>query len=300
MKKFLIWIASAVAVVVIFEIVFGRFVSSYMDKHSLPGDFAATDHVLRHFNEDILVLGSSVAKYSADAEAIEDSTGLTSYNGGGRGQMPPFFNTLLKAAVGQHVPKHVVLLLTEGNLSSADMGDYDLLSPYYDMNIADIDSILNTLDSTNKFKLKSALLRFNSKWLKILLYAATEKKQATLRRNGSEVMPLPSAFPNRWAYEFSDTITENRQRQLEEFIGICKTNGIQLNVAFTPRFINKTEPLESPLVESVSAICEKYGVKFHNDSRMEPFDSDSTLFYDNIHLNYRGAKVYTNTIIKRI
>lgn len=288
------------AVTLVAEILFGTGLKAYMSRNAMPGEYAGCDHMLRHYDEDILILGSSVAQLGIDARAVQDSLGMSCYNGGRQEQLFPYFLTTLKAAMAQHPPKHILLCMSEGNLSDETTGRaYDRLLFYYGMDIADIDSVLDSKGVAERVMNHSALYRLNRKWLTLVRFAMADDKTQQ-ERNGSEFLPHPAAYPERWPYEDTDTLTAIRRSQLLEFMHICAEHGTELSVILTPRFFTKDSAPESPLVHEVRALCVAGGVQFHNDSRLEPFNSDSTLFFDCVHLNVDGAAIYTDTIIRRL
>lgn len=57
---------------------------------------------------------------------------------------------------------------------------------------------------------------------------------------------------------------------------------------------------ETNVISQIEEIAKRYNVRVYNDIELEPFASDSTLFYNSTHININGAKQYTDTIIKRI
>ena len=83
------------AVILALDVALGFLFRKYMDSHTLPGDYEMADHVLRGFDEDAVVLGSSVALNSINARTLQDSIGVTVFNGGANGQTFPFYLTML-------------------------------------------------------------------------------------------------------------------------------------------------------------------------------------------------------------
>ena len=129
-----------VAVILALDMALGFLFRKYMDSHTLPGDYEMADHVLRGFDEDAVVLGSSVALNSINARTLQDSIGVTVFNGGANGQTFPFYLTMLKAVTQQKTPRKAILCLTPENLDGTGIGGrYNFLAPYYGRGIADID-----------------------------------------------------------------------------------------------------------------------------------------------------------------
>lgn len=299
-KKLLLWIGLVATVVAVAELVSGTLLKAYMRDHMLPGDLAPADHVLRASSEDILLLGSSVALYDIDARRVQDSLGVTCYNGGGAGQAFQYYLSILKGTLSHRPPQMILLCLIEGNLrSTINWDEYKRLSLYYGMGIADIDSVLDAEDTFSPIVNRSALYRLNGKWLKLFRSKRFDNEPASAH-NGSFIITPPDIYPERWPYEDDTTLSDECRGQLLNFIRICNTHGVMISVILTPRFFTRESAPESPLARETRAICEAHGVGFYNDSRMEPFNSDSTFFNDCVHLNVNGVNVYTDTIIRRL
>lgn len=298
MKRIIIWFLIIAGVIVALDVAFGFAFGKYMDSHTLPGDYEMTDHVLRGFDEEGIVLGSSVALNSINTKTLQDSLGMTFFNGGANGQTFPFYLTMLKAVTEQKSPKKVLLALTPENLDGTALGDrYNFLSPYYGRGIADIDERMENGELSERVFLKSNFYRLNRIWFRIMLY--NFMSAGIKGENGTIVKPLPSSFPPRRAFQGDFRMTPERRKDFEEFLKICRDKEIDLTVLFTPQYTEK-HPKPLTAVREAEALCRRYGARFFDDTLMEPFNSDSTLYYDDIHVNLNGTKIYTDTIISRL
>lgn len=297
--KLIKWIVATLVAVILLDLLFGFAFKKYMEARSLPGDYEMTEHILRHFDDDIVVLGSSVALNSINTKTLQDSLHLKTYNGASNGQAFPFYLTMLKAIVAQKVPKKVILGLTTNNLTDTGVGvRYNFLAPYYGYNIADINERLNGDDKIERIFLKSNFYRLNRIWFRILLYNFVSV--GIKSDNGFVAKPLPPMFPERISQTPpSKGISSERKSEVEEFFAICKDNDIDLTVVLTPRCI---EPTSNPGIVSdqLKELCSHYGITFYDDSTMPPFDKQNDLFYDAMHININGSKIYTDTIISRL
>lgn len=296
-RKILTWSLVVIAALLLADIAFGKLFDRYMTSRTLPGDYEMTDHVLRAFNEDVAILGSSVALNSINTRTLQDSLGLTAFNAGANGQLFPFYLTTLKAIVAQKAPRHIVLGLIEENLADSGIGQrYNFLAPYYGRDIADIDSVLHGGQATEKAFLHSNFYRLNRIWFRILLYNFASA--GIKGENGFVAKPVPPMFPTRVLHPDTLTMSRSRHRELEQFLDICRSNDVAVTVVMTPRYLHPAP--ESRLIARVRALCGRYGAAFHNDALLEPFRADSTLFYDATHINLNGAEIYTDTIINRL
>lgn len=297
-KKAITSIVIVVVTLVALDLTLGYLSGVYMNSRTLPGDYEMTDHVLRGFDDDIVVLGSSVALNSINTKTIEDSLGVKTFNGAANGQSFTYYLTMLKAIVDQKVPRTVILGLTPNNLTDTGAGSrYNLLAPYYGKGIADIDDRMHNGDTMERLLLKSNLYRLNRIWFRIMLYHFMSS--GIKGENGFVAKPLPPAFPERDNTDADVAISRERREQFEEFTRICRDNNIELIVTMPPRYIDPyvTEP---EVNRQAREICIAQGVRFYDDTFMPPFDTRNDLFYDTHHININGSVIFTDSIISRL
>lgn len=298
MKRFIIWLSVVVVTVAAVDVSFGLFFNHYVSHNTLPGDYESVEKVLRNNDADILVLGSSVALNSINTKTLEDSLGCRTFNGGGNGQTFPFFLTMLKAAIEQKVPDKVILCVQPGVFSADGLGGrYNLLAPYYGLGISDIDQNMSQHRRYDKYLLNGTSYKLNKIWFRILLYNFITPD--IRGENGYVGKPVPPVFPTKEPVEVA-TLTDRRGAQLDEFMQICSDNGIDLIILFTPLYNDLIMDRENNVISQIAERARPYRVKVYDDSELEPFASDSTLFYDNTHINIRGTEIYTDMIINRI
>lgn len=299
MKKLIIWIATLIATLVIADLILGLVFGMYVSHKGLQGDYESTDYILRHNDNDVLILGSSVGLNSLNAKQIEDSIGMKTFNASANGQTFPFFLSMLKSVADQeHKPHTVLLLVNEQNMADTGIGKrYNFLSPYYGNSIGDIDERLEQRGKCEGLFLKSNAYRLNTIWFRILLY--NFMSAGIKGENGSISKPVPPVFPERNPYQPAE-LSEERRENLKEFIEICKDNNISLMMVVTPQYLDTLGTRFSPLAMSLKEISETNGFPFYFDLGLQPFAADSTLFYDNTHININGTDIYTPIIIERL
>lgn len=297
MKKLVIWILAVITVIIAVDVIGGVMFDSFVKRHPMRGDYRATTHLFYDDADSVLVLGSSVGLNSINTAALADSFGVSAFNGASNGQTFTYFLTLLKSVTEKgNLPKIVILGSLPSNYAGSGHGTrYSFLSPYYGQNIADIDTILESGSLLNKIMMRSHLYRLNNSWFRILLYYFVEPGEKG--QNGFIAKPIPGLFPQRSTHEFADSINPERMTQLDTFTRICRDNGIKLIMVFPPEYVDKGSPR---IADEARYIVERNGGVFWNDTELEPFFSDSTLFYDEQHLNINGARIYTDTVISRL
>lgn len=298
MKKLIIWIIGVIAIVACIDLAAGILFDKYTASHPLKGDYVMADHLIKNADEQLIVLGSSVGLNSVDTKRVQDSLGITAYNGASNGQAFPFYLTMLKCMLDRgHRPQTVMLGVLDYNFGDEGCGvRYKFLTPYYGRGLGDIDSIINGGDPLKKALLKSSFYRLNGSWFRILLYNFVSP--GVSGQNGFIAKDIPAAFPARTTIDGIVDITDQRAAQLKEFARLCTDNGIRLIIFFPPRYI--TPSMSATFADNIRKIIGDSRVTVWDDTRLAPFDSDSTLFYDNNHININGAQIYTDTVINRL
>lgn len=303
MKRFLIWLTLIVSIVVVADMLLGLMFDYVMKNIGLKGDYVATEHLLRHYDSDFVVLGSSVALNSINTGTLQDSLGINCYNGASNGQSFPYYLTMLKAIIDQKKPSTVILGFLPNSLSDTGLGSrYNFLAPYYNRGISDIDERMESKGRVERHLLKSNFYRLNTIWFRIFLYNFIAP--GVQGENGFIAKPLPpiGAVTEPHVETIQDLvgISPERRTQFMEFISLCKQNGIRLIIVIPPRYIRLDEGCTDPIVEQLKDICRTQGVDFYDDTKLTPFDKDKSLFYDKDHVNINGSVIYTDTILNRL
>lgn len=298
MKKLLIWILSVVLIVVTADILFGVASRYYISKYQLKGDYRSSDHLINDSIEELIVLGSSVALNSIDTKALADSLKITSFNGGSNGQTLPFYLTLMEIIAQKPGLKTVILGMNEQSFNDTGLGPrYNFLIPYYDMGHEAIDQRFENNSKLDRLLLKSSLYRYNNIWFRILLYAFIEP--GLKGENGFVAKDLPAYFPRKTILTtINDSVTTERADEFDQFVNICAENNIRLIVCVPPRYEQRQHVNAGERFLKERAKNKDFELWF--DASSTDISEDSTLFFDNVHLNYIGARRYTNIIIDRL
>lgn len=301
MKRFWIWILASLAILAALDALFGVASRWYVKNHVIPGDYRSLDYLLKESTDDVMVTGSSVALNSINTATLADSMGTAVYNAASNGQTLTYQLALLKSILKRHTPSTVMLGLYSADFVDRGAGArINLLAPYYGFGYQAIDSVLETAEPQNRWALKSNFYRLNTIWFRILLYNFVEP--GVKGRNGFIAKDIPPVFPERMKYDYRDLSTEGRPwEQLNEYIALCRSAGVKLIIFFPPVWFDPAVPLaETPVFDRLSRLAASSGVALWNDAEHPRFASDSTLFFNANHLNYRGADIYTSIILDRL
>lgn len=79
----------------------------------------------------------------------------------------------------------------------------------------------------------------------------------------------------------------------------CKENGVELRMYISPEFSQKSA-LTTAAAEEIGSVAMSNKVSFTNAHSEEYFMQDATLFKDAIHLNDKGARMFTANVVRDI
>ena len=156
MKKVIKFILIIVAIVVVADFVVGQMGDYMVDNHKMAGDYKSVEYVMTQCDEDVLILGSSVALNGLVPTVITDSTGLSCYNGSANGQVLPFFETMLESIFKRYTPKTIIFGFRPNETTPTGIGDrYNLWVPSYGKGYETLDRYLESSSVEEKYLLKS-------------------------------------------------------------------------------------------------------------------------------------------------
>ena len=85
--------------------------------------------------------------------------------------------------------------------------------------------------------------------------------------------------------------------QFEKFITLCKDNNVRIYITEGPIYVQKIP--ETPSITAMKKIMAKYNIAFWDYSYDTAF-LKKEYFYDNVHLNSKGADIFSGFIAKKI
>lgn len=295
MRKLTVFIVTVLAVVVAADVLLGVFVDHYMSRAKLPGDYRSVDYVMRESRDSILILGSSVALNSLMPAVIEDSLpGMTCFNGAANAQQLPFFLSILDCVLRRETPRMVIVGFETAACATTGTGErFNLLAPYYHRGYEYLDSCMEGGSTVGRVKLKSNLLRYNTIWWRILLYHfVTADNPGEKGFIAKDIPPLP---PTLTSLDEDEPMSDERRQELERLVGICLRHNIRLTVFFPPQYQRLTGT--NKCREQVKSLLSGHGITCLDYSQDSTFLNHPEWFYDNIHLNGDGARVFTSRFV---
>lgn len=301
MKKVLVFIIMVLATVGITDYLFGRISRYYVDNYKLLGDYETIDYLIKSSTDDVVIIGSSVALNSTVSSTLEDSLGMSVWNGASNGQTLPYFETILDCLFRHHKPKVVLLGFRNDELKYQTKGSrYGILAPYYNKGFELLDSYMEEGTWVNKVMLQSNLYRYNTIWIRIILYMFIQPGEKG--ENGFIAKSIPPFFPVLLKKEDDPGITEKGKNEFLKIVHMCRDNGVYVIVYFPPGYEEYANH-RCKAVEETKKICMENDIPVYDVFQDSLFLQHSEWFYDNKHLNRDGALIFSRQFaryLKRI
>lgn len=262
------------------------------------GKHYRTTYALDEVKTDMLVLGSSRANHHYHPDIFEKESGMSFYNAGRDGNYIFYHFAVLKSVLKRYTPRVVVLDIVRDEFST-DPFSYDRLSsllPYY-KDHPQIRTVVELRGPYEKIKLLSGIYPYNSTLFSILS-GNFGGNSDDLKENKGYV-PLEktlkdSAVKKSGIIRGTDPIKINIY---EEFINECISSGVRLFIICSPYY---TPVTDMKTLEMARIIADKYDISFFDFSHDSVFIDRPDLFADNVHLNDKGAKVFSAAVVQRI
>jgi hypothetical protein len=299
-RKALIVLTAVIAVVALIDVLFGCLINAFLSNHHLPGDYTKIEYLLKNSDEEMIIIGSSTAINAYIPQMIEDSLGITCFNGGCNSQNMPFFQSMVEGVLNRYTPKYIVLSMRRNELATNYKGRLNLLNPYYHKGYKSIDYFLEEENGWKTILLKSNLYRYNTIFWRILLYYVKPDNELKYKGFSSHDVPkIPPVLRDESNYTSRyKTLNPENLNCFLNIIRLCQQKGVQLIVALPPDYIllpDRGHPYELTAIEN---LCSDYHIPVLNDCQSPFFLSHPELFYDELHLNYAGSKIYTRQFIR--
>ena len=249
-------------------------------------------YVMDEVNHDIVIFGSSRAYRHYDTRVISDSLGLTCYNCGQSGMGFIHNYVLLESLLKRYTPKLIIYdIYPPADFIEGDNTRYIInLRPYRDRN--DILDVLKDVDKLEEYKTLSSMYCYNYILNEMLLhYFNLISGKSSI--NG--FVPTKKDFKSRNSFiEDGQNIDTLKLKYADLFIKIAKKTNVVLSMS---PYWYKVNPQH---IEIAKNIAKKNTVPFIDFSSHNTFIHNNDYFYDEIHMNERGAEKFTREIVKKL
>ncbi len=297
LKKLFINFLLVAAVVAVLDFALGKVLRHFYFRES-SGLHYRTTYSMEKADAEILIFGSSRANHHYVPEVFADSLGLTFYNTGRDGNGIFYQAALLKSVLKRYTPK-VIILDYAGDFGKGRQV-YDNLSsllPYYQSH-PEIRQEVNLRSPYESVKLLSGIYPYNSQLLTIAVGNLDMNKKRKSDNKG--YVPLETEHPVVKEYFNSliqQPVDSNKIESLREFVRVAKASGTRFVVVYSPLYQEHKRYWE---IEICETICKEAGVPFWDYSRDSFFVQQPDLYYDPVHLNHKGALIFSKQIASRM
>lgn len=296
MKKYLLKIVLFFGIVAVVDFAFGL-TCNWLQHHAKGGMTKRIQQTAFVQEADVVVMGSSRAHHHYVSSILADSLGMTAYNAGVDGNGIVLASGLYELMAERYAPQ-VILYDVEPafdiNVYAEDGNNtryIGWLRPF--VSNSGVCDIVTRVDPTERYKTMSALFRYNSKAPDLV-----KDKLAVSDYTADGFSPMYGEMKtepvksNGVGQALIDTLKIN---VLEEFVAKLSKSNTCLILIASPKYGATTSEVYNP----VRAICDKYGVEFW-DFYCSPEFQKLDYFKEPMHLNEKGAKVYSSYIAQKI
>ncbi len=268
-------------------------------KNVPQGDIKTFAHSITNPSEDIYIYGSSRALHGYDCNEFTKVLGYSCFNNGKQNSTILYHDLILNEMLKKHVPKIIILdfapkELSWGEASNSKTVLANTILPY---TIHD-----SAFAAIAKEQFPKEYYKAQLSWL----YAYKESIPALFntRKEGDDEIngyrPLIGSKARNTPMNYGNETEQTDSSAEQAFNAFVKTiadKHIRLYVIMSPIFVKKYET--TPSVEYAKSVLKKYNIPFWNYAFDTAFYKHE-YFYDYIHLNAEGARLFSEKIAERI
>ena len=295
MKKYIIKIAVFFLLVTIVDLIVGK-TFQYLVDHARGGNNGRNNYICNETNQDILIFGSSRAIHHYNPLILSDSLGLSCYNCGQDGNGSILNYGRYQLIYQRYHPQIIIYdIIPDFDLLTGDDNHKYLgwLRAYYDK--MGIPEVFESVDPTEKYKMKSQMYRYNSKFIEIVSdYIHPLQSDGILGfrpfNETIDTMKIAKNPVKKANYSF-DTL---KISYLEKMID--KSKDTKIIFAVSPHLIGMDTLQFQPIID----ICKKKDILFIDFSNNPKYVHHNEFFKDGSHLNSKGADEFTRDFIQEM
>lgn len=294
MKRFIFKLCVFFFLLIITDVALGGIFKLY--NYSKGGEIHKIHTIMTKVAPEMLILGSSRASHHYCPDILHNSIDVNDikfvYNAGKNGNGTVISFGYLLAINQRSFPKYILCEITpEFDISEDHLPDLSILYPY--INIDGIKELIEFFDPSEKVKLNSNSYRFNS----VLLRLFPSMLKYDIRNDGYEPLygQMKISQVNKQEYK-NFKLSLKKVEILKKFILNAKDNGTKLIFAISPTF----GVSEIGIYNEEIKIISQYGVVVLNHLNDDRFINSPEFFQDKVHLNDKGAKLYSKIVAEEI
>lgn len=290
MRKFLLKLVLFLAIIVALDFAYGICMDRY--RRSIRTGVTGLDNeALYRTTAPVLVFGSSRAWHHYDPRILRDSLGLDVYNCGVNSMGIQFFYPRLHQILRRYTPRVIIYDSSptyDCVRSTSDQVTARRLQPYF--REPEVYAFLRELSMEEWVKSHSATYRYHDR------LADYRADAANTARFHSGFQPLPGT--KSAVVHPHDSVREDpvKVALLRRFMADCKSRGIRLIFVVSPYYRNDQAYATAILHREAARAKVPVIDRFADPA----YIADSTLFYDESHLNAAGADRFTRSLIPQL
>lgn len=290
MRRFFLRLSLFLAIVVLLDIAYGLFCLNY--RRTVKAGMTHLDNVAAYETEaEILIFGSSRARRNYDTEIITDSLGKTVFDCGYNSMGIEFMYPRLQQILKRYTPSMILYDITpvyDIMKQKSNSSSIKPMKPFFHDSI--FYHTIREMDFIEWIKCHSGSYRYHGE-LKRYIDDQTNKEKFI---NGYS--PLNGIKKVKFVKHNKMVPDSAKLHLLENFIKLCREKNIELVFIISPYYKNDMGDQGAALRELV----KPYNIPVYDHFNDTAFLNDTTLYWDEAHLNTKGAKMFTSMIMTDI
>ena len=261
-------------------------------------NLSRTEYTMRKVETDVVIIGSSRAKYHYIPSIMSDSLNRTVFNCGFDKQGLTYGVAMVHAILNRYSPE-IIIIDTESILLQLGLPFRKLteLYPYYNDDEY-YKKLIDQEDAKNRYRMLSVMYRWNSRFgfLFERIFLTDDVQDNGYTGLSNHGYKYPTLVYHE--YEENDLVDLNSVELFVNIIKRCNEKNIKLILSISPRF------QESNINEVNSFIYLKRLLEDNNIPLIDMGDNtiinDSTMYKDNGHMNQKGSVAFTKAFLERL
>lgn len=258
-----------------------------------------TAYTVEKVNANVVVIGSSKASHHYVPQMLEDSLGMTVYNCGQDGCFFLYQNCIINMILDRYTPKMILWDIQPdsflGDDHTREYQNIRYLSPYYPSN-SWAESYINSESPKMRYRMMSRMFAYNSKTLN---YVSPLFSHSSSTDKGFIPLAAEGYFYPEMGKEdeVEGDVNKTYLSLLDDTMRRCKEKGVDLRMFVSPVYSQKSA-LSETAEKEIGLAAKKNGVGYTNAHSDELFMRDASLFKDVSHLNDKGARYFTEMVLR--
>jgi len=262
-------------------------------------DLNKTIYAVNKVHDNIIIVGSSEASIGLDPNLIQTKLKKTCFNLGHTSIAFWWEVMTIKAIFDRYTPEILIWDVGPNPLSidvTHNYRDIEFMARYKDISPT-VDSLINN-SIAERIKYTSLSYTYNSTFIEYmrLFFKGKTMKNTKGYIPETESMITKADFST---FTLKDTINLKTKELYAKILSQCIKKGCKVYCVFAPKYLNYTHyPNKS--IKSFEQLCDSLGCTSINLAQDTTFLNHPNYFYENYHLNKKGAEIYTHMILDSI